>query len=582
MASRAPTGLEPDLSVHGPPTARKPRAAGARGWTGWALAATVVVAAMLQLWLSLRPGLWVDEIFSLAVATGHSVEHPTADARPALGDFVDHPRPGPPAALAAYATHDAPPAPPWRVVRAVFMSDTSPPLYYLLLSAWTRLAGTSDAALRLFSTFCALLCLPLLFAVGREIGGRTTGLVACALFAVAPPVLYFASEGRMYALTWLWTLILAWLALRLAREGSRPPVLLAWAVVGAAGLLTHYFFGFVWAAVSAWLLLHPGRLRRAHLAAAAALTGLLVLPWFVRVPESLGRWRVTGGWLNDDLTLTQMVKGPPRLIKYMVWWGAEYRDKGELLAALIFALLLAAMLRRGARRWVTEKPQLLWLWVLGAALGPVAFDLALGTTSSQIGRYGLAGLPAALLLVALGTGALPAAARAAFLALFILSAWPTYRDIYGQSARPFHPFPELATQLSAWHGTRPSDSSDVVIVHGVPTGSIGVARYLGDGPPIASWSVRLHQRRTREDLAALLAGRCRVALVKVHDLNEPSPAERWLRAEATLTAEEQVGRILVYYFVLRPPSPCTDAAPGGPGAAARRTTSQPPTRSTGT
>ena len=91
-------------------------------------------------------------------------------------------------------------------MRAVFLSDTSPPLYYLLLSAWTRVAGTSDAALRLFSTLCALLCLPLLWRVGHEVGDRTTALVACLLFAVAPPVLYFASEGRMYALTLSFTL----------------------------------------------------------------------------------------------------------------------------------------------------------------------------------------------------------------------------------------------------------------------------------------------------------------------------------------------------------------------------------------
>ena len=36
--------------------------------------------------------MWADEIFSLAMATGHSLEHPAVEANPALGDFME---PGP-------------------------------------------------------------------------------------------------------------------------------------------------------------------------------------------------------------------------------------------------------------------------------------------------------------------------------------------------------------------------------------------------------------------------------------------------------------------------------------------------------
>ena len=59
-----------------------------------------------------------------------------------------------------YLAHDDPPASPARVVRAVLLSDTSPPLYYLLLYGWTLVFGTSDVALRLFSTTCSLACFP--------------------------------------------------------------------------------------------------------------------------------------------------------------------------------------------------------------------------------------------------------------------------------------------------------------------------------------------------------------------------------------------------------------------------------------
>lgn len=530
----------------------------------WALAAVVAVAVLLQVHLATRQGLWVDEVFSLAIATGHSLEQPAAVARPELGDFVEHPSAGPSARLAAYAAHDSTPAGAWRVVRAVFLSDTSPPLYYLLLSAWTRLAGTSDGALRLFSALCALACLPLLWLIGCRVGDRTTGLIACALFAFSPPVLYYASEGRMYSLTWLFALGIAWLALRLEREGPRWPLLVAWAVVGAAGLLTHYFFAFVWAAVALWLWLQQvDRRGRVRVALAGLLTGVLILPWYARVPESLGLWRVTAGWSNGDLTPVEWVLGPLLLVKYMLFWGAAYRDKGELLAILLFPLLVGTMLRRGVRRWVMWNPQLLWLYLAGAAIGPVVFDVLLRTETSRIGRYGLAGVPAAILLVAFGTSAFQrTAARFVFTGLLIVAWVPGLRGVFYAPARPWQPFPQIAARLDAWHRAAPDGSADLVLIHSIPSGSIGVARYLASDVPVASWTVRLQRRETPAHLDSLLAGRCRVALVKFHDdfLDPTSPAVPWLSERGTLQASDKLGRTHVFYYALRGRAPSGDSA----------------------
>jgi len=130
------------------------------------------VAAMLRVALAVRPGLWADEIFSLAMATGHSLEHPASDAKPSLGDFVEPPQAQPPSEFRRYMQHETSPVGVSRVIRAVLLSDTNPPLYYLLLNAWTRITGTSDATLRLFSTVWALACFPLLWFLGREIIGR--------------------------------------------------------------------------------------------------------------------------------------------------------------------------------------------------------------------------------------------------------------------------------------------------------------------------------------------------------------------------------------------------------------------------
>ena len=48
----------------------------------WMLLGFFVIAALLWISVAERSSLWVDEIFSLAMATGHSLEHPAAAADP--------------------------------------------------------------------------------------------------------------------------------------------------------------------------------------------------------------------------------------------------------------------------------------------------------------------------------------------------------------------------------------------------------------------------------------------------------------------------------------------------------------------
>jgi predicted membrane-bound mannosyltransferase len=157
----------------------------------------VAVAFALRLEAATRPGLWADEIFSLAMATGHSLEHPAAEADPALGDFIQPRDLEPPSQIRRYAEQDARPAGADRVVRAVLRSDTSPPLYYLLLNVWTRPFGTGDVALRLFSVWWAVLSVPLLWLVAREVGEPRAAWPATLLFAWSPVAIFYSAEGRM-------------------------------------------------------------------------------------------------------------------------------------------------------------------------------------------------------------------------------------------------------------------------------------------------------------------------------------------------------------------------------------------------
>jgi hypothetical protein len=531
---------------------RKSSAGRRRPWV--APLVLIALAALLRLGLVNRHGLWADELFSLAMATGHSLEHPAAQADPALGDYVEAPQPLPPSAYSRYLEHDNPPAGPGRVIRAVFLSDTNPPLYYLLLYGWTRALGTGDTGLRLFTVVWALACLPVIWSLARWVGGRTAAVPACLLFAFAPFCVFYSTEGRPYSLLWFLTVSTMWLTLKLQRGGWHAGLFLLWVAVGACGLLTHYFYAFVWASGLWWLFLYPGQFSRKCLSAGAFLTALCVLPWYIHVAEILAAWRVTGYWLNYP---------PPKYVPVisqlrLPWSFLSLRIVGHMLPIwadclnlALFLALAAAIWRRLSWSLFRPRPRLLWFWLLGACLGPLVFDLLRGSYVMTFPRYASAGMPALFLLLALGLGRLRFSVRAAFLMLITGAFLAGIGRIYLNNARSSDATRQVAQFLAEQAGT-----SDVVIVHSIPSTVAGIARYMESArseksPGFASWVGQLKQRRVPEDLQSLASGRRRIILVKINEVGEPAPEETWLRGNATPAGEYRLEEATVLYFVPR-------------------------------
>lgn len=498
----------------------------------------LVLAAGLRVWIALQPGLWVDEIFSIAIATGHSLEHPAAVADPALGDYVEPGGVESAAFFRRYMKHETPPADTGRVLRAVALSDTSPPLYYLVLGWWMRVAGTSDAALRLFSAACGILAVPLLWSVGRAVGGVRVAWIACLLFAVAPPALYYSGEGRMYALTWVCGLALARCTLALAERGPRPLLVAGWVLASAAGLMTHYFVAFVWGAMVVWLAVHARRVRWPVLAGLVVAVGIVVLPWYAQVPESLAAWRVTGGWLDKRLGARQHAVGLLRLAGSLVNGSGVWGGSATLMYAqfALLGLLGAAVARSGVRSFLRPAFQLPCLWTAASVVGPVAFDVLRHTATSEVERYALPGVPGAILVLACALHHVPVRIGGAILVATLVTWLPGMRDVPRAAPRWWEPFPVLAREVGGLTGPR-----DVVIVNSIPSGVLGIARYVDPATPIASWVVQLGLRRMPEDAAALTQDRCRIAFVRVHDVGGRAPVESWLRERADVEHEYRDG-----------------------------------------
>jgi hypothetical protein len=496
------------------------------------------LAALVDVVIASRSGLWPDEVFSLAIATGHSLEHPAAVASPTLGDFVEPDHPVPAEEFRRYLRHDDPPASPARVIRAVLLSDTNPPLYYLLLYAWTLIFGTSDIVLRLFSIVCSLACVPLLASIARRIGGEGAVLASCVLFAFSPLAICYSTEGRMYSLLWLCVLATVWASLFLQERGRGVAIYALWIVASTAGFLTHYFFVFPWLAIVAYLLIRPGKLARPRLAACLSLTALMILPWYIRLPESLGNWRVTKDWLKwqpiefDRLAASQDLVVPlfSGRSQFPLW---DYPTSNiAVVAAILFGIVAVAMVWRLRAHVFSQSRLLLWLLFAATCTGPLAFDFVQHTYTTGFPRYASAALPGAYLLAAVGLACMNLRIRIVMLILIVLAWAPNVLSLYNSQSRYRRPIREISRAASA-----NSSHSDLILVHSIPSGLLGIAHYVKGPTPLASWVGQLGTRRVPESLQTLAAGRTRIILVKVHWVREPAPEADWLRANAVVAKE---------------------------------------------
>lgn len=118
--------------------------------------------------------------------------------------------------------------------------DFHPPVSYLLFMLWIALFGAGEAAVRSLPALLGLVSIGLTGLAGRRIGGAWAGLAAAAFLALNPLHIAFSQEARPYALAVTLTVAAHLLFLRSLGEASAGNRI-AYAVVAAAGIYTHYY-----------------------------------------------------------------------------------------------------------------------------------------------------------------------------------------------------------------------------------------------------------------------------------------------------------------------------------------------------
>jgi uncharacterized membrane protein len=257
------------------------------GW--WPLAALLVLAAALRFSTLGLQSFWYDEAF-----TPVHVLHASLGA----------------------------------TLHSVLHTENTPPLWYVLIWAWSRVLGTGAVALRLPSAMFGVATVAVAWAIGRELTGRrATAIAAAAFVAVNPLFVWYSQEARAYGLFVL-TSALAMLCFLRAQREPTPRRLAAFAVTATLALLSHYFAAFLLAPMIVMLLLHGGARRRATLLACGApvLVGLALLPLASAQGGHGAQW--IGEW-----AFTSRLQAIPQY--YLTGYSGEPLGHGiELLVAL--------------------------------------------------------------------------------------------------------------------------------------------------------------------------------------------------------------------------------------------------------
>ncbi len=303
---------------------------------------------------------------------------------------------------------------------AATAADIHPPLYYGLLHFWLRLAGSGEFAVRYLSVVPGVLAVPLLYVLGRQLGGRGLGLAAAAVAALSPFLVFYSQEARMYTLLVAFVTAagcFAWKATQLLPVRTWLP---GYVCASALALYTHFYSLLAIAGFNAayLVLVLPAFRRRSG---AAALAGL-------KSSTAGGALRALLIWLAAQLALL-LIFAPwlPVLLQkereYLSPGRGTPLDKMVVDAARAFAV--GEALLEGALDWYVIAS---WgLAVVGVVLAAVL--VRSGRLPGGVGRG--SAFAATWLLIAFAAIALLSAGKRDFAPRYLAAGVPAFYLLLG-------------------------------------------------------------------------------------------------------------------------------------------------------
>ncbi len=129
-------------------------------------------------------------------------------------------------------------------VEAATRADSMPPLYPLLLKAWSTV-WPSDIAGRWLSVAMGVATVAVVATLWARCVGPPLALIVAALLAIAPLHVYYSQYVRSYVFLFFWSAVTLG-ALAAAVKSNRKSDWLLFAIGSLGGLYTHYYFAIFW------------------------------------------------------------------------------------------------------------------------------------------------------------------------------------------------------------------------------------------------------------------------------------------------------------------------------------------------
>jgi mannosyltransferase len=295
------------------------------------------------------------------------------------------------------------------VLRQVKGSESNPPLYYVLAWGWAKAFGTGEVGLRSLTALFGAATIPVAYLIGRELASNRAGLIAAAIVAVNPMLIWYSQEARSYAVLVFFGALALLFFVRALRTG-RGRDLAFWVLASALALCSHYFAVFAVAIQAVWLLVALRSRWRLVLPAIGVVVavGLALLPL---ISAQVNPTHI--GWIDHSLLSTRIfetgvsflagetghvIAEPPReryalipvaligVALLLVALRGSPREKRGAVVGLVVGVgvvLLASAAALAGKDYLVERNLL-------PALVPLAIAAAVGFAVNGTRRIGLA------------------------------------------------------------------------------------------------------------------------------------------------------------------------------------------------
>lgn len=270
--------------------------------------------------------------------------------------------------------------------------DVHPPLYYLGLHYWINTFGESEMAARSFSAVAILGTIAVMFYIIKRLFGDWGARISVLLMAVAPFLIRYGQEARMYALVAFLLSLATYYLIKTFSENNKK-YLYIYSVLMALAFYTHYYAAFMvlthWIYVAYRTRFFSARklkvlqstytkwLPNASWYFANALWLILFAPW---LPAAYGQFtRVQGGFWIPPVDIATL---PSTIAQYLHFTNLTSLALSFRLAVFVGIFGLAVIgffkdkLHRGSllllTAWVLAGPVTVFL--ISAVSRPVYID----------------------------------------------------------------------------------------------------------------------------------------------------------------------------------------------------------------